>query len=674
MTINTIEHNGNNLGENHLFDLQSIETMANLLYQTPPEGNNIDSVPTLGIDQVSIPPLGYSQTPNLETLKSSEQQFAQIPTITSDTNLGLTPGDSPYPITSREITTVPTPQTPIEADVPSSFSPLSLGEISDRSNKEVTPFIGITPIPSVTESDQQTAKIPQTDSVPTQTPNIQSQGDVPDDVLTLLAQQLYAQIPSLTDNIPQRPLPTSQGISTVFPLREEDLQTVLTDLALGGVKSSSSPQQEIPTETPTQNYYFLSPKTEENIGLESGEIFDVNAIRQDFPILHQKVNGKQLVWLDNAATTQKPQAVIDALSYYYQNDNSNVHRGAHTLAARATDGYESAREKVQRFLGAADVSEIIFARGTTEAINLVAQTYGRKYIREGDEIVLTTLEHHANIVPWQMLAQEKGAVLKVVPISDRGEIILEEYARLLGPRTKIVAVSEVSNALGTIVPVKEMTEMAHRHNAKVLIDGAQAVSHLPVNVQYLDCDFYVFSGHKLFAPTGIGALYAKREILEDMPPWQGGGSMIRNVTFEKTTYSDPPEKFEAGTPNIADAIGLGAAIDYINKIGIVNIERYEQELTRYGIEKLSRVPGLRLIGTAPAKVGVFSFICQGLPTEEVGKRLAAEGIAVRAGHHCAQPALRRFGLEATVRPSVAFYNTKSEIDFLVDVLRRMPFG
>ena len=399
------------------------------------------------------------------------------------------------------------------------------------------------------------------------------------------------------------------------------------------------------------------------------EAFDVQVIRQDFPILHQQIHGKPLIWLDNASTTQKPQSVIDTVSYFYERYNSNIHRGVHTLAARATYAYEAAREKVQRFLGAGSVSEIIFTRGTTEAINLVAQSYGRQYIRKGDEIILSMLEHHANLVPWQMLAQEMGALLKVIPVSDSGALLLEEYTRLLSPRTRLVAVTHVSNALGTILPIQEITERAHQHGARVLIDGAQGVPHFPVNVQALDCDFYTFSGHKMFAPTGIGVLYGKRELLAAMPPWQGGGSMIRRVTFEKTTYENPPTKFEAGTPNIADAVGLGAAIDYLNRIGLVNIEHYEQKLTCYAMERLSQIPGLRLIGTASPKVGVLSFVLDDIPLEEVGKRLDQEGIAVRAGHHCAQPTMQRYGVMGTVRPSLAFYNTYEEIDTLVEVLR-----
>jgi cysteine desulfurase/selenocysteine lyase len=399
--------------------------------------------------------------------------------------------------------------------------------------------------------------------------------------------------------------------------------------------------------------------------------FDVAAIRKDFPILHQQVHGKPLAWLDNAATTQKPQSVIDALARYYAQDNSNIHRGAHTLAARSTDAFEQARQKVQAFLGASSSKEIIFVRGSTEGINLVAQTYGRKFLQPDDEIVLSTLEHHANIVPWQMVAKEKGAVLRVVPVTDRGEIMLEQYAAILGPRTRLVALAHASNSLGTILPVAEMTQMAKRYNARVLIDGAQSVSHMPVNLQQLDADFFVFSGHKIFGPTGIGVVYAREELLEIMPPWQGGGNMIRNVTFEESTYAEAPAKFEAGTPNIADAVGLGAALDYVERLGRPAIAKYEQGLLQYATEQLSRINGLRLIGTAREKVGVLSFVLRDRPTEEIGRLLDLEGIAVRAGHHCAQPSLRRFGLEATVRPSLALYNTTDEIDRLADAVRRI---
>jgi cysteine desulfurase/selenocysteine lyase len=403
-------------------------------------------------------------------------------------------------------------------------------------------------------------------------------------------------------------------------------------------------------------------------------IFDPYAIKRDFPILRERVHGRPLVWLDNAATTQKPQAVIDRLTYYYEHENSNVHRAAHTLAARSTDAYEGARDTVRRFLNAPSTKQIIFVRGATEAINLVAQSWGRRNVNEGDEIVITWLEHHANIVPWQQLASEKKARLRVAPVDSRGQVILEEYEKLLGPKTRLVSMTQVSNALGTIVPAKEMVAMAHRHGARVLVDGAQAVSHMPVDVQELDADFYVFSGHKVFAPTGIGVLYGKSELLETMPPWQGGGNMIADVTFEKTLYQPPPWRFEAGTGSIADAVGLGAAIDYVTAIGMENIRRYEHELLVYAEERLACVPGLTMIGTAPDKAGVLSFVLDGVRTEDVGGALDQEGIAVRSGHHCAQPILRRFGKESTVRASLAPYNTKEDIDALVAALLRLQAG
>jgi cysteine desulfurase / selenocysteine lyase len=401
---------------------------------------------------------------------------------------------------------------------------------------------------------------------------------------------------------------------------------------------------------------------------------DAKLIRRDFPILEERVHGRPLIWLDNAATTQKPNAVIDRISDFYRHENSNIHRAAHELAARATDAYESAREKTRRFLNASTTHEIVFVRGATEGINLIAQAWGRRNVREGDEIVITWLEHHANIVPWQMLCSEKGARLRVAPVNDRGEIILEEYEKLLGPRTKIVSFSEVSNALGTITPAREMVEIAHRYGARVLVDGAQAVSHMPVDVQTLDCDFYVFSGHKVFGPTGIGVVYGKLDVLDTMPPWQGGGNMIADVTFEKTTYQPSPARFEAGTGNIADAVGLGAAIDYVSEIGMENIAAYEHDLLNYGTAKLLTVPGLRLIGTAREKAGVMSFVLDDVRTEDVGVALNQEGIAVRSGHHCAQPILRRMGVESTVRPSLAFYNSCEDIDALVAALLSLQAG
>jgi cysteine desulfurase/selenocysteine lyase len=399
--------------------------------------------------------------------------------------------------------------------------------------------------------------------------------------------------------------------------------------------------------------------------------FDIDAVRADFPLLGAHVHGRPLIWLDNAATTQKPAAVIERLDYFYRHENSNVHRGAHEMAARATDAFEAAREKVTGFLQAGSSDEIVFVRGATEAINLVAQAWGRDNVRAGDEIVITWLEHHANIVPWQQLCQETGARLRVVPVDDSGQVMLDAYEKLLGPATRLVAFAHVANALGTVLPAREMVAMAHRYGARVLIDGAQAVSHMPVDVQDLDCDWYAFSGHKVFGPTGIGVLYGKADLLNAMPPWQGGGNMIADVTFEKTLYQPAPGRFEAGTGSIADAVGLGAALDYLQRIGIENVARYEHDLLAFATEGLLTVPGLQLIGTAPEKASVLSFVLDGLKAEDVGKALDQEGIAVRAGHHCAQPIVRRFGHESTVRGSLALYNTRAEVDALVAALHRI---
>lgn len=401
---------------------------------------------------------------------------------------------------------------------------------------------------------------------------------------------------------------------------------------------------------------------------------DANLIKKDFPILNERVNGRQLVWLDNAATTQKPKSVIERISYFYEHENSNIHRAAHELAARATDAYEGAREKVRGFLNARSVNEIIFVRGTTEAINLVAQSWGRQNLKEGDEIILSHLEHHANIVPWQLLAKEKGLKIRVIPVDDDGQLLLDEYQKLLNPRTKLVSFTQVSNALGTITPAKRIIELAHNAGAKVLLDGAQSVSHLKADVQDLNPDWFVFSGHKVFGPTGIGALYGKEDLLNETQPWQGGGNMIKDVTFDHTQFHDAPGRFEAGTGNIADAVGLGAAIDYVNSIGIELIEQYEHQLLLYATRLLKDIPGLRLIGTAKEKASVLSFVIPGLKTEEIGAALNKEGIAVRSGHHCAQPILRRFGVEGTVRPSLAFYNTCQDVDALVAAIYRIKSG
>lgn len=399
--------------------------------------------------------------------------------------------------------------------------------------------------------------------------------------------------------------------------------------------------------------------------------FNVWRIRQDFPILKQRVHGKPLIYLDNAATSQKPQRVIDAVCQFYAEDCSNIHRGVHALSERSTQTYEQARVKVQRYINAASEREIIFVRGTTEGINLVAQTFGRSRMQPGDEIVISAMEHHSNIVPWQLLCQQTGARLRVIPMNDDGELLLDEYEKLLGDRTKLVSIVHVSNALGTINPIHQMIALAHEQNIPVLIDGAQAVQHLKVDVQELDCDFYAFSGHKLYGPTGIGVLYGKAALLEAMPPYQGGGDMIRSVTFEQTTYNDLPYKFEAGTPNIAGAIGLGAAIQYVNEISLEAIAAYEHELLAYATEAVSEIAGLRIIGTAREKTSVLSFTLAGVHPHDIGTILDQEGIAIRTGHHCAQPVMDRFGVPATARASLAFYNTKEEIDALVAALHKV---
>ncbi|WLT33481.1 family 2A encapsulin nanocompartment cargo protein cysteine desulfurase [Geothrix sp. PMB-07] len=498
--------------------------------------------------------------------------------------------------------------------------------------------------------------------------------------------------------LPQHPLSGTSGLSAGPDAIDAGLLTQLANDLFRDPPPNPAPQLP-PSEpgAPTPDYYFLEPapaaatgspwnQAPAPFGLDTFQPelvpsldpapgpFDVHTVRRDFPILAERIHGKPLVWLDNAATTQKPNAVIDRIAAFYRHENSNIHRAAHDLAARSTDAYEGAREKVRRFLNAPSVQDIVFVRGATEAINLVAQSWGRRFIGPGDEIVITWLEHHSNIVPWQQLAAEKGARLRVAPIDERGEVILEEYEKLLNSRTRLVSLTHVSNALGTINPVKDLTALAHRHGAKVLVDGAQAVSHLQADVQDIDADFYVFSGHKVFGPTGIGVLYGRSEILNATPPWQGGGNMIADVTFERTVYHAAPARFEAGTGNIADAVGLGAALDYLSRLGLENVQRHEHELLVYGTEALSRIPGLRIIGTAREKAGVLSFVLEGHRPEEVGAALNREGIAVRSGHHCAQPALRRFGLEASVRPSLALYNTRSDLDALVAAVQQLQKG
>jgi cysteine desulfurase / selenocysteine lyase len=392
---------------------------------------------------------------------------------------------------------------------------------------------------------------------------------------------------------------------------------------------------------------------------------DVEGLRRDFPALDQRVHGRPLVYLDNAASAQKPRAMIEAVDRYYSEYASNVHRGLHALAERATAAYEGARETAARFLGAAGAVECVFVRGTTEAVNLVAQSFVRPRLGPGDEVLITELEHHSNIVPWQLLCAERGARLRVAPIDDRGAVMVEEFARLLGERTRFASFAHVSNALGTVNPIAEMTALAHERGVPVLVDGAQAAPHLPIDVAALGCDFYAFSGHKAFGPNGIGVLYGRAELLREMPPWQGGGDMIRTVTFEKTEYAPPPHRFEAGTPNVAGAIGLGATLEYLMALGMERVASYDRELLAYATDAVSQLPGVRLVGTAPEKAGVLSFVVEGVHAHDVGTVLDREGIAVRAGHHCAQPVMARFGVAATARASFAFYNTRAEVDVLV---------
>ncbi|WDF58401.1 family 2A encapsulin nanocompartment cargo protein cysteine desulfurase [Flavobacterium sp. KACC 22758] len=457
--------------------------------------------------------------------------------------------------------------------------------------------------------------------------------------------------------------------------------------ALASVDTQFKKREEFPlngNET-ANSYYFLDQNPfafdkrstdiivgnsfdHKEIQLFKGHHFDASLVKKDFPILRETVNGKPLVWFDNAATTQKPQSVIDRIAYFYEHENSNIHRAAHELAARASDAYEAAREKVKVFLNAGSVNEIVFVRGATEGINLVASTWGEQNLNSGDEIIVSNLEHHANIVPWKRLADKKGLKLRVIPVDDDGQILLDEYAKLLTSKTRLVAFTQVSNALGTVTPAKKIVEMAHAAGAKVLIDGAQSVSHMKVDVQHLNPDWLVFSGHKLFGPTGIGALYGKEDLLNEMQPYQSGGNMIQDVTFEEIKYHKAPNRFEAGTGNIADAIGLGAAIDYVTKLGIEAIGQYEHYLLEYATKLLKEIPGVRLIGTAKDKASVLSFNLQGYSNDQVGQALNKEGVAVRTGHHCAQPILRRMGVETTVRPSLAFYNTTEDVDTFIKTI------
>jgi cysteine desulfurase / selenocysteine lyase len=566
--------------------------------------------------------------------------------LPSETQLRALPSTSGLPPVQPQIPAIPGTAIP---EVPGGVTETRYGGISSLSFlDEIRPIFAHpkgTPLPVIPQAS--------TVSIPSET-----------ELQALANSFSNSATPELTESFATQGAPQLPG--TALPRGTTDFSvgysflSEIRQLAPGGTLALADPLRMPTAAAPGLNL--------------SSQAFDVQVIRRDFPILQERVHGKPLIWLDNAATTQKPQSVIDRLSHFYAHENSNIHRAAHELAARATDAYEAAREKVRRFINAPTVREIVFVRGATEGINLVAQSWGRQHIQKDDEIIITWLEHHANIVPWQRLCAEKGAKLRVVPVDNSGQVLLDEYQKLLGQKTRLVAFAQVSNALGTVTPAQEMIEMAHRYGAKVLLDGAQAVSHMQTDVQAFDCDFYVFSGHKMFAPTGIGVVYGKTDALESSPPWQGGGNMIQDVTFEKTTYQPPPGRFEAGTGNIADAVGLGAAVDYLERVGMVNISRYEHDLLVYATESLQRIPGLRLIGTAKEKAGVLSFVLDGYRTEDVGAALNRQGVAVRAGHHCAQPILRRFGVESTVRPSLALYNTCEEIDALAAALWNLKLG
>lgn len=472
------------------------------------------------------------------------------------------------------------------------------------------------------------------------------------------AESPYANFAPNEKDIPAETNTNTVGYSPVVLSKTQAAQNdrkIDAPTSLGGDKVTSETNIALPYST-----------RDESIRIGSKTLAQ---IRSDFPILSEKVNGNNLVWLDNGATTQRPKAVIDRLSYYYEHENSNVHRGAHTLAARSTDAYENARNIVRDFIGAPSAEEVVFVRGTTEGINLVANAYVKPTLEPGDEIIVSILEHHANIVPWQLIAQETGAIIKVIPCDETGQLIIHEYEKLFTKRTKFVTVTHVSNVLGTVTPVEELVAIAHRHGVRILVDGAQSIAHIPINVAALDTDFFVFSGHKIFAPTGIGVVYGKKELLEAARPYHGGGNMIADVTFERTIYNSIPNKFEAGTGSIADAVGLGAALSYLTEIGMPCVFRWEHELLQYALKEMKAVQGLTLVGTALNKASALAFKLDGYSDEEVGKRLDAYGIAVRTGHHCAQPVLRHFGYESVVRPTLAIYNSPDDIDALVRALK-----
>lgn len=505
---------------------------------------------------------------------------------------------------------------------------------------------------------------------------IENLAGVPDaGELTILANELFPDLTESIFGIPETDMPVA-SVPEASPSQAVSYAAAGTGYAPAVMSQEQAKEQDRKIDVPTSvgGDRVISTQKENERSTSRNDSIRIGSktlaqIRDDFPILKEQINGNPLVWLDNGATTQRPQVVIDRLSSYYEHENSNVHRGAHTLAARSTDAYEGARDIVRDFIGAPSSEEIVFVRGTTEAINLVANAYVKPLLAPGDEIIVSILEHHANIVPWQLVAQATGAVIKVIPCDETGQLLLHEYEKLFTKRTKFVSVTHVSNVLGTVTPVEELIAIAHRHGVRILIDGAQSVAHIPVNVSALDADFFVFSGHKIFAPTGIGVVYGKKELLEAAQPYHGGGNMIADVTFERTIYNPAPNKFEAGTGSIADAVGLGAALTYLSQIGMPCVYRWEHELLQYALQEMKNVKGIHLVGTAQNKASALAFKLDGYSDEEVGKRLDAYGIAVRTGHHCAQPVLRRFGYESTVRPTIALYNSPDDIDALVKVLK-----
>ncbi|HMO63227.1 MAG TPA: family 2A encapsulin nanocompartment cargo protein cysteine desulfurase [Ferruginibacter sp.] len=671
-------------------DIQLLQQLANQFFKAAP-GENIvlPSLPQHAQHAINPEYQSYLlQAPFTQAVPASPG-IATPAAAPATSGIGVTPGVDHLNLSDAVKTAV---KTPFGLD---SVAPASTGHIDTALPDSAQNFFSTQAVEpnSKTEKNFGTGRVPQ---------SVAGSGKSPDaphqytdfnieDPQTSLPDPHFSdgKVPKSVAGSGRQPSLQQQGAPGQSTVAKEELpyasdnsfEKILQEAMASINTFTSNPQLPFSAE-PIASFYFLPKVNASPVDFPAAALsqkaqagiappFDVNLVRRDFPILQEQVNGRQLIWFDNAATTQKPRQVIDRISYFYQHENSNIHRAAHELAARATDAYEAAREKVRRFINAASINEIIFVRGTTEGINLVAKSWGEQYLNTGDEIILSNLEHHANIVPWQQLAAKKNLKIKVIPVDDNGQLLIDEYAKLLGPKVKLVSFTHVSNALGTITPAKQIIDMAHAAGAKVLLDGAQSVSHMKVDLQLLNPDWFIFSGHKIFGPTGIGVVYGKEELLNETQPWQGGGNMIKDVTFEHTTFHNAPGRFEAGTGNIADAVGLSAALDYVSQLGIELIGQYEHYLLLYATQLLQQVPGLRIIGTAPDKASVISFTLDGYKTEDVGAALNKEGIAVRAGHHCAQPILRRFGQETTVRPSLAFYNTCAEVDKLYSTLLRL---